>query len=97
MDKGFAEMGEKMDRGFSEVKDEIRVTREELGDKLESSISHTEAFHTEMVEKFEYLDEKYGEFSKTLNMLAEKMDGIEREIKEIKDAFIKLVNYITEK
>ncbi len=100
MDKGFADLGEKMDKGFGDLGkkiDEVGEKIDGIGSKLEEHIGktdtlidNTEEFHSEMVSKFEYLDEKYGEFSNALNR-------IENDIREMKDAFIKLVDNLLKK
>ncbi len=45
MDKGFAELKEEIRATREELKDEIRATREELGGKLDESVRRTEEFH----------------------------------------------------
>ena len=100
MDKGFGELGEKIDKGVSDLGEKIDKVGEKIdgiGNKLEEHIGKTdtlidktEEFHSEMVNKFEYLDEKYGEFSNALNR-------IENDIREMKDAFIKLVDNLLKK
>ncbi len=95
MDKGFADLGEKMEKGFADLGEKVDGVGEKIdgiGNKLDEHIGKTdklidktEEFHSEMVSKFEYLDEKYGEFSNALNR-------IENDIREMKDAFIKLVD-----
>ncbi|MFO7991795.1 MAG: acylphosphatase [Thermoplasmata archaeon] len=88
-------VGEKVDKGFSDVKEELGGKLDNISEKLDRSISHTEGFHNETVEKFDYLDVKYGEFSTTLNKLLNKFDVLENDIREMKDAFVKLVDHYT--
>ena len=98
--KGFADLGNKIDKGVSDLGEKIDKVSEkidEIGNKLEEHIGKTdtlidktEEFHSEMVSKFDYLDEKYGEFSNALNR-------IENDIREMKDAFIKLVDNLVDK
>ena len=84
-------VGKKVDKGFSDVKEELG----DISGKLDRSIDHTEEFHNETVDKFDYLDVKYGEFSTTLDQLLNKFDVLEGDIREMKDAFIKLVDHYT--
>ncbi|MCD6461667.1 MAG: hypothetical protein J7L61_02880, partial [Thermoplasmata archaeon] len=81
-------LGERIDAGFSGVKDEIKATREDLASRISVSAGRTEEFHTATIEKFEYLDIKYGEFSRTLSAL-------EKDVQEMKDAFLRLVDHVT--
>ncbi len=81
----------------TDIKEEIKKLREDISVKSDENIQKTdmliektEEFHSEMVSKFEYLDEKYGEFSNALNR-------IENDIREMKDAFIKLVDNLVDK
>ena len=93
MGKGFSEMGEKMDKGFSDTGqklDRIGNMLEENLQKTDTLIEKTDSFHSDMINKFEYLDEKYGEFSGAL-------ERIEGDIREMKDAFIELVNHLLNK
>ncbi len=88
-------VGEKVDKGFSDVKEELGGKLDNISDKLDRSITHTEEFHNETVQKFDYLDVKYGEFSTTLDKLLNKFDILENDIREMKDAFVKLVDHYT--
>jgi len=100
IDKGFAELSEKIDKGFGETGQKLDRIADRLDENLQRTdtlIEKTETFHSEIVEKFEYLDAKYGEFSKTLRTLVEKIENIERDIREMKDAFVKLVNHFLNK
>ncbi len=89
------EVGTKVDEGFADVKVELGGKLDNISEKMDRSITHTEKFHNETVEKFDYLDVKYGEFSNTLNKLLNKFDVLEGDIREMKDAFIKLVDHLT--
>ena len=101
MDKGFNELGQKMDQlgqkmeyGFSETGAKLDT----ISEKLDASIEKTEQFHRETVKKFEYLDVKYGEFGETMRRIEEKLDKIgdmEEDIREMKNAFIHLVDHFT--
>ncbi len=88
-------VGEKVEEGFTEVKDELGGKLDNISDKLDSSITRTEKFHNETVEKFDYLDVKYGEFGNTLEKLLIKFDVLEKDIREMKDGFLKLVEHFT--
>jgi acylphosphatase len=104
MDKGFAELKEEIWATREELKDEIRatreevrLTREELGGKLDESIRRTEKFHSETVTRFDYLDAKYGEFGARMSELERDIKEMKDIMKEMKDAFIRLVNHVTGK
>ena len=89
-------LGNKMDTGFSEIKGEIRLTREELGQKIDATSEKTESFHMEMVQKFDALDVKYGVIGQGLNEMSGRFERLEGDVREMKDAFLKLVDHMTE-
>ena len=88
-------VGEKVEEGFADVKVELGGKLDNISEKLDHSIKQTDEFHSETVEKFDYLDVKYGEFSNTLEKMLNRFDVLENDIREIKDAFIKLVDHFT--
>ncbi len=88
-------VGAKVEEGFADVKQELGGKLDNISEKLDRSIKQTDDFHNETVEKFDYLDVKYGEFSNTLGKMLSRFDVLEDDIREIKDAFIKLVDHFT--
>ena len=95
MKAGFADLKGEMRTGFADLKGEIKLTREELGEKIDASNEKTENFHMEMVQKFDALDVKYGVIGQGLNEMIERFDRLEGDVKEMKDAFLRLVNHMT--
>ncbi|GEM_PF-4098352 len=77
-------VAKKVDGGLRDLGEKV----DRVAEKLDRSIQKTEEFHSGMTEKFEYLDVKYGSFSETLCHL-------ETDIKEMKNAFLKLVDHLT--
>ncbi len=84
---------EKTESGFGRTYKKL----DEISSKLDANTEKTTELQREMTDKFDYLDVKYGEFSATLKSMLDRFDNLERDVKEIKDAFLKLVDYITEK
>jgi len=68
----------------------------ELGEKIDYSNEKTENFHIEMVRKFDALDVKYGIIGQGLNEMNGRFGRLEGDVREMKDAFLKLVNHMTE-
>jgi|GEM_PF-590495 len=96
VDAGFSDLGNKVDTGFFDIKNEIKLTRDELGEKINASNEKTEDFHLEMVQKFDALDVKYGIIGQGLNEMNGRFERLEGDVREMKDAFLKLVNHMTE-
>ncbi len=89
-------LSEKVDAGFGDISGEIKLTREELGEKIDASNEGTENFDMEMVQKFDALDVKYGIIGQGLNEMNGRFKQLEGDVREMKDAFLKLVEHMTE-
>lgn len=82
-----------MDSKLGSIDGKLDVRSDELDNSIENLTATVN-------DKFDWLAERYGEFGEIMKSLNEKMDKIASmhdDIHEMKEAFVKLANYITSK
>lgn len=71
----------------------LRETRRDLSKKSDISTDSIRQMDGHMSQCFQNLDSKYGKFGDTMESLNDKLEGMSKDIREMKDLFAKLVDF----
>ena len=88
------DLGEKQDKMLNN-QEKMLSNQDRTTDMQEKTLNETKNMHKDMVTRFDWLAEKYGDFGKTMEELKKDMREIKNHIYEIKEAFVKLTQHLT--
>jgi acylphosphatase len=71
----------------------LRETRRDLSKKSDIATDSIRQMDGHMSQCFQNLDAKYGKFGDTMESLNDKLEGMSKDIREMKDLFAKLVDF----